>query len=685
MRLDYLHICGFRGFRTEIRINFGPGFTVIAGRNGVGKSTVFDAIEFAITGAIEKYAVGHAASESVADYIWWRGDGKPEAHYVTLGFRDKAGGTFVLTRTQEGVNHTPERIAAALCHHHAPDDVLRQLIKTSVIRDEWIAALSLDLTETERFDLVRSALGSIEGVGLGARAAAVVRAAEEMHDQSRDRYEQARLNLEDQLTQQADAKASLADNTDTRIALDVIEEATSHTPVDLAQKLIVARANLVDRRLKLSLGWQALDQARQLVTRQEEVFGGEAKARQASLEISLRDATEKLKLAELAIVEAEQRVTHAEGVNEVAASLARLIEHGDKLGLHNEGCPLCAAHQSEEQFQKGIQAARNRLAHLSADVGGARKALSEAHARAQEVRSAFQKINTTLASLDEQAKAVVKQLAAHTELVQRSGFKISVALAPADLEAELVVERNRLIELERAIVSLEASRNASTLTALDRNIAVLRAAADEAAISLSRSEAAVSSAKAIERAVRLVSVEIVDERLAMISPLLNELYERLRPHSDWKTIDYKIRGAIRRFLSLKVGADLNPQFVFSSGQRRAAGLAFLLSVYLARSWARWTTLLLDDPVQHIDDFRALQLVEVLSAIRLSGRQIVCAVEDEALADLICRRLLSTSEEAGVRHEIDYGADGLAAVVATREVAPMPVGVILNAARLQTAG
>jgi ABC-type taurine transport system ATPase subunit len=173
--------------------------------------------------------------------------------------------------------------------------------------------------------------------------------------------------------------------------------------------------------------------------------------------------------------------------------------------------------------------------------------------------------------------------------------------------------------------------------------------------------------------------------LARISPLLNELYQRLRPHANWRTIDYSIRGDVRRFLSLKVGNDLNPQFVFSSGQRRAAGLAFLLSVHLARPWARWQTLLLDDPVQHIDDFRALQLVEVLAALRQAGRQVIVAVEDEALADLLCRRLLSTAEQNGRRITIDYGIRGAADVVARLEIPPMEAGVLRQVDSIQAVG
>src|SRR3546814_13424081 len=113
-----------------------------------------------------------------------------------------------------------------------------------------------------------------------------------------------------------------------------------------------------------------------------------------------------------------------------------------------------------------------------------------------------------------------------------------------------------------------------------------------------------------------------------------ELYRRLRPHPIWRYIEYSIRGDVRRFLKLKVGDELNPQFLFSSGQRRATGLAFLLSVNLSLAWSRWRTIMLDDPVQHVDDFRTVHLAELAAQLVAEGRQIVCAVEDAALAELL---------------------------------------------------
>ncbi len=247
-----------------------------------------------------------------------------------------------------------------------------------------------------------------------------------------------------------------------------------------------------------------------------------------------------------------------------------------------------------------------------------------------------------------------------------------------DGDLGLSIENGKKImeALQNAVVNHEAvPPSPRQVTGLD--IEELREEFDKLADAVSQSRAAASFARDIERSVKRVSAEIIDERLAQISPLLNELYQRLRPHADWRTIDYSIRGDVKRFLSLKVGDGLNPQFIFSSGQRRAAGLAVLLSVHLARAWTPFRSLLLDDPVQHIDDFRALHLVEVLAALRLDGRQIICAVEDPALADLLCRRLVSTTDEPGRRYDIDLGPEGSTSVLTAEEVPPMPVDVLRN--------
>ncbi|WP_237481889.1 AAA family ATPase [Lichenibacterium dinghuense] len=676
MRLAFIEVCGFRGFRDLVRINFGRGFTVITGRNGVGKSTLCDAVEFAITGSIDKYAVEKAAKESLSDYLWWRGEGVPNSHYVSASFEDDSGNPFTITRTRErGSDRSPEEIHAALCRGPAPDNALRQLTRTSIIRDEWIAALSLDLTETERFALVRSALGALEGSEAGSRAKEVVTAAEAAHTRDEDAYEAARTRLADRLTQQSETQAVLSRSGDVSGAIQVIAAAAPDAPIELTARLAAGRSALANRRARLGRMGEALQLGREVAAAQALYNAPEAMANREAASAAHETAQREHEAAQKVFFEAEQILLREEEMDAMAASLSLLVEHGERLGLRDDHCPLCAAHRTSDEFAAGLAVARRRITSLASGVQAARDALASAK---QNARQASLKLQIATAAIQEHADELGRlrnQEAAHLNFYDQWSLDPRFIQDPDALERAISPERDRLIDLERALLVLETSQAVSRMSSIESNISALRGDIEKLAQAVSQSQNAVTAAREIERSVKRVGAEIVDERLAQISPLLNELYQRLRPHANWRTIDYSIRGDVRRFLSLKVGDGLNPQFVFSSGQRRAAGLAFLLSVHLARAWTPLRSLLLDDPVQHIDDFRALHLVEVLAALRLDGRQIICAVEDPALADLLCRRLVSTSTEGGRRLDIDLGPLGVTSVVIDQEINPMPVGVL----------
>ena len=674
MRLDYVEISGFRGFKDKVSIEFGTGFTVISGRNGVGKSTIFDAIEFALTGSINKYAVEKAALESLSDYLWWRGQGTPDGYYVTVGFGNDSGEHFVVTRARNtGANVSAEEIEDALCSDSRPEDAVRQLCKTSIIRDEWIATLSVDLSETERFDLVRSALGSLEGSGLAAKASEVIAVAKATQHYARGptkRREKCSL-----ITSLGCRRRRLWPPTrDIKTAGRTIAEAVPNAP----SELLSGACGLVERRAKLA---HAVEFGRGVATGSMPQRRGDSDKQRCSH--NRHGGKEK---ADEAVVQAEQALAREERTDETGAALALLLEHGERLGLHDARCPLCAAARTAQEFESGIALARERINSLASGVATARHALTAARANAMRCLGEYASARDRWAMIEREETDLVGREQKYLELIEHSNLDSRWAKDVGTLERAIGAERDRLIDLERALLTIEASQVVSRTLALEDRTTALRRDVETAASELERSQAAVATARMIERSVKRVNAEIIEERLAQISPLLNELYQRLRPHADWRTIDYRLRGDVRRFLSLKVGDGLNPQFVLSSGQRRAAGLAFLLSVHLARAWARWRTLVLDDPVQHIDDFRALHFVEILAAFRLTGQQIVCAVEDQALANLLCRRLLSTREQVGRYYEIDLtGPDGGAEVVHKIDIRPLPNDVLQSVFEIQPDG
>lgn len=676
MKLAYLEVCGFRGFRERVRIEFGSGFTVVTGRNGVGKSSLFDAVEFALTGVISKYPVEKARNESVADYVWWRGEGSPVDNYVTLAFQKGDGKAFTITRTRStGADKTDEEIEAALCHTPAPDDAVRRLSSTSIIRDEWIAALSLDLSETDRFELVRAALGPVQGVELGAKAKAVVGALEANHSRMQDDYRSARAQLTEALGELSEAKEVAARIGDIEAAMQILVAAVPSATDEIGARLVAGRAALTTGRVRLAVLSEAVVRFADVRASRDALDAPEAIEELESARTRLADANEVSETAEREATMAEAILAAEAQTDEIAVSLAGLISHGENLGLNHGHCPLCAAERTIEEFLVGLAQARQRMSELASGVAIHRDRAAAARVVATKAATELEAAERAWQAIESKRTEITAKVLAFEELLKEHGLEARQADNIDGLRQYLSVERDRLLEMERALLTLEASQSIAKIHSLEGRIETLRKQADAAAAKVEATERGLAVAKALDRGVRSVSGEIIDERLAQISPLLNELYQRLRPHSDWRSIEYTIRGDVRRFLSLTVGQGLNPQFVFSSGQRRAAGLAFLLSVHLARSWTPWRTLLLDDPVQHIDDFRALHLVEVLAALRLDDRQIVCAVEDPALAELLCRRLLSSPTSIGKRYDLDVDVNGSAVVEVDAEVHPMLVSAL----------
>ncbi|BBD41310.1 chromosome segregation protein SMC (plasmid) [Aminobacter sp. Y103A] len=660
MKVDYVEASGFRGYRDPVRIDFASGFTVIDGRNGVGKSTIFDAVEFALTGELSKYKGATAAGQSVADYFWWIGEGDaPKERYVEVGFSG-SGGTFKVRRTPldaSDVTISPD-IVKALAHPElAPKAPLEQLCATAIIRDEHIAGLSLDLKETERYALLRQAIGANDADSWIARALDISTLAKRRREAA-----QGEVNT---LTAELAATARRLDELRSSLASDsAIAEATTRlrlfadttaTP-DSLTGAVRHRMAAVDYELgELSSLRDRLNQF------------GSARASLPNLyrELSsVQRACDEAERSLAAIVEVDAEETSGDLARR-ARDLVSLIAAGRNLGLIEHHCPLCSASHTEQSFQTGsaeAEAAAGRIDEIATAIAqreeqhrAAAKALSEQKQRQSNVAAQIAAQEAVIHQVEEQCRALGIEGDPSVEDIDRRAALLGVSLENAQRDLRILDTLRLNSELAKA---MQAEQVAKERLARGQE-------------RFGRARKAEATAAALHDATRRAAAETLDLRLDRVLPLMAELYQRLKPHPVWQDIEYAIRGDVRRFLSLKVGDGLNPQFLFSSGQRRATGLAFLLSINLSLAWSRWQTVLLDDPVQHVDDFRTVHLAEVLAQLVEDGRQIICAVEDPALADLMCRRLPVKTAASGRRITLGPGADGALSVRSATWLKPLP--------------
>lgn len=675
MIVESIHLAGFRGFRAPVQVPFAPGFNVIQGANGAGKSTLCDALEFCLTGRITKYAVEKGANENVSDYIWWRGSDAAPEHFVRVTFRLDNGESITVDRNQEGCSHSLDEITNLFCLEDAPQDALSVLLDTTIIRDESIAALSLDLSDSERYQRVQRALGAVSTEKLLSRAGAVSRVVDEHARSSASQLEDLRQQMGQLLGQRSEAQGQLAHASNAPAAVAALVRLLGDASADESTLIQSARAYYGQQQTWLRDATSAADRVRRLSAELAEFSGPGVAERIASVEARVAELNQQAKDADDAFLVAEAAVKAEMEADAIAAAYARLLEIGERVGLQDHHCPLCAADRTAHEFEAAIAAARQRLA-------GRGQGAAEAQAAAEEVR----KRRAALSELLNVAELELASLRSRADASARLQHDIEQASADVDLPVAVLlsedafreainVAREKMLDVEGHARALLSSAAFGRLSDLDHAVQSLQVELDKAEVVAAQHRKATAVAKAIDTSIKRTAANVVDERLSTISPLLSELYLRLKPHGDWKNIEYRVRGDVRKFLSLSVGSQLNPQFVFSSGQRRITGLAFLLSVHLSRRWCAWDSLVLDDPVQHIDDFRALNLVEVLGSIRKSGRQVICAVEDAALADLLCRRLRATGPNEGQRIVVEQGPAGVSRITAREYVGPPPARVL----------
>lgn len=124
--------------------------------------------------------------------------------------------------------------------------------------------------------------------------------------------------------------------------------------------------------------------------------------------------------------------------------------------------------------------------------------------------------------------------------------------------------------------------------------------------------------------------------------LFNQIYHSLNPHRRFKDINFKVDVSYN-----KVGINFNatdstlnarPEFLFSSAQLNTFGVSMFLSMALRQNWLNLDTVLLDDPIQNLDDINVLSLIDLIRGLLdLKSKQVILSTHDERFYNLVKRK------------------------------------------------
>ena len=154
--------------------------------------------------------------------------------------------------------------------------------------------------------------------------------------------------------------------------------------------------------------------------------------------------------------------------------------------------------------------------------------------------------------------------------------------------------------------------------------------------------------------IREASLQIVDEELHRIEPLLQRIWSGIDPHPSLRAVNLVSRLSYGKGrLSMEVRDEIggvsseSPETVLSSSQLNALAVALFLALNLGTQSPLVPATVLDDPFQALDDVNLLGLVDLLRRVR-GGRQLILATHERKFGQLLARKLRPIDENQTTR-------------------------------------
>lgn len=306
---------------------------------------------------------------------------------------------------------------------------------------------------------------------------------------------------------------------------------------------------------------------------------------------------------------------------------------------------------------------RNALNALSAAAQeGSRLQMSAASAAQREAVASTQR--TALSGLQEQMSAYAVEL----------GIEPSPAGMPLGMVVERLIDEvsrqeqvayeadDRGREAFNTLEKMDSARRAlEAATADQRRLAILTED-----LSARRTEADRRIGLARDLAGRAQALRTTKVRQVFndeLNALWRELFIRLAPDEAFVpafALPSSSNGAVEAILETHYrsgGKGGNPRSMLSAGNLNTAALTLFLSLHLSvKPILPW--LIIDDPVQSMDDVHIAQFAALLRTLKQDGRQVILAVHDRQLFDYLALEMSPSSNgDRLITIELGRGADG----------------------------
>ncbi len=675
IRLASLKVSGFRGFAGPQFFDLDADAVVLLGANGNGKTSFFDAVLWGISGRIPRIDKGDSRLVSLYS--------ETGTAFVELEFRSSGedGTVFRLVRSTDGertklvlevAGSKLEGIAAEsrldemLCPAPNPTSEsggsLAALMTRSVYLQQDVLCDFVEArSRRERFMAVSELVGAgrvaefHEALEREKKAwtTATNRKADDLTP-TRDRLAVIESRLEE-LRGSVDTFRSsnnMANEADWWTTCETLGVDTRHArrgpgdaAVGIERAISALNAARSTRERQVRTLRSALDSVKRL---RQEGFPDVGK-----LEAAVRTARERTREARKAVEQDAAEMAHRRSEQLAEKDRSEQLRTLASIAIQHLGktCPVCAQTYDRGETLlrlQGIVDADGPAEPLQV-VSGALPSLTRMLSNREQEQAQLEmqlREATQRHSEFQAANAILADELEGSQVSGRPGEDLVVAAEAAISAAAATIDKIRELERSGEVLALRASLSAS-LAAIEE----LEAERNQAEAQISAGEAEITArtktgelAQQVVEALRQASLSVVEERLEQIRPLMQGIYARFEPHPSFRFVDLTstiARGKGR--LAPVVRDDVEgkesdlPTAVLSSSQTNALAISAFLALNLGVGSMPISFVLLDDPLQSLDDVNALGLADLLRRIK-EQRQVIVSTHDKRLGGLLARKL-----------------------------------------------
>jgi DNA repair exonuclease SbcCD ATPase subunit len=662
MRLVSLEVSGFRGFPRRQEFDLNADAVVVVGSNGNGKTSLLDGILWALSGRIPRLATEddrlvslYSETGQARVALRLRNQESNRGLTVTRSFDGKEA-RFTL-ETPEGSFQGPSaegRLIDLIWPDAAsasdPREALASVLTRSVyLEQDLIRQFVEAATKEERFNAISELVGAGRVTELQSSLEQAKRAWSTVTNQRQDELRLLRerlttidARLAEMETRMLSGPPSISSEEWTQwwaklkevgVRAVPVEPGTREAPsaIDAAIKQLDALRRSSERRAQAlaALRAEIANLARRDGTDVEPLRHKVATLNAKQDDLKSRIAEEQGRLADIRRQQAELKEKNEQLRALASLALKHLSDH----------CPVC-----EQTYDR--EATRLRLEEMASS--GRDQTLAE-----RGLPDTLTNLLDQLASNDKELAAAesslrfTEQALAEGHIMEQSiskrldefGMKATdnrgAFLDSADRETENLL--TSVIGLQRAGESLSLrlseSSAAAAMNDLRREAETLRReqASREKTI-LDRNLTGDLGQRVIE-ALREASSAVVQERLRQIGPLLQSIWTRIDPHPAFRIVTFfsqvfRGKGQLSTMLTdpIEEKESVQPAAVLSSSQLNALAVSVFLALNLGVPRPPLNLVMLDDPLQSLDDVNLLGLVDLFRRTR-ARRQLLISTHD----------------------------------------------------------